>query len=154
MALVVFVLLHGYKSRCLGPKRPQSSFVWLFRWVRMKVKSNSLKLKIETNKFSPTYKKFTSCFASGKLWNFNEISSPMKSNKITTSALDPWSPPVQYWILSADPERDLSWPLHKLRRWTPYIIPGSGQRSMWTWSDHWSFMEKRTDLWELSLFRI
>ena len=33
-----FLLLHGYKTRSWGPKRPKRSFVWLFRWVRMKVK--------------------------------------------------------------------------------------------------------------------
>ena len=29
-----------------------------------------------------------------------------------------------------------------------YIISGSGYRSLWTSSDHWTFMEKSSDLWE------
>ena len=32
-----FLLIHGYKTRTWGPKWPQRFFVWLFRWVRMKV---------------------------------------------------------------------------------------------------------------------
>ncbi len=39
-----------------------------------------------------------------------------KCNKITTSAIDPWSLHVQYWMLVTDPWRDPCWPLVQVEK--------------------------------------